>query len=229
MSLAAVEAGAHVIGIARSEDELAETAALAVGEAGSFSPWRADLSRHAEIDSLVRRIGDEGPILGVVHAAATQIRKPAEEVTLEDWERVLALNLTTPFLLSVALARSQRTQGAVGSHVFVGSLASSIGLPRIAPYVAAKSGLIGVMRALAVEYAEHAIRFNALCPGYLQTRMTDDLLTDADQRNRVLGRIPMRRLGEADDLAGAVVYLLSDASSYVTGQVVNVDGGWLAA
>lgn len=229
MAVAAAREGARVVGIARSADQLEETQRMVAEASGTFEPLAWDLSVVTDLDGLADRIyGRWGSVYGVVHAAGVQRRKPAETVSLDDWRFVQAVNLEAPFFLSTAIGRRQLEAGKVGSHVFVGSLGSSIGLPQIAPYVAAKSGILGVVRALAIEWAQAGIRVNAIAPGYFQTELTADLLSSPARRDWVLSRIPMRRLGRPSDLDGAVVFLLSEASAYVTGHLLNVDGGWLA-
>ena len=229
MALAIVDAGGVVAGIARSEDELDQTAATANTGAGRFFAIPADL-RAGGLDHLVARIEEEaGPIHGVVHAAGMQLRKPAVDVSAEEWRDVLALNLDVPFLLSTAIGRRQLARGSGGSHVFVASLGSALGVRDVAPYCAAKSGLLGVMRSLAVEWAAAGIRSNAIAPGYFHTALTADVLAVPERHATILSRIPMGRLGVAADLSGAVVFLLSDASGYITGHTLTVDGGWLAA
>jgi 2-deoxy-D-gluconate 3-dehydrogenase len=226
MALAAVGAGATVVAVARSEDQLRETAALAERAGGRVFtlPW--DLSDLHRADALVDQAGERaGALHGVVHAAGVQHRAPAIEVQVEDWERVATLNLAAPFFLSTALHRA----AGAGSHVFVGSLTSHLGIANIGPYAASKSGLHGIVRTLAVEWASTGARANALAPGYFHTELTDALLADAERSAWIRSRIPMGRLGRPEDLAGTVVFLLSDASAYITGQMVNVDGGWTCA
>ena len=225
IALALVRAGADVVGAARSPDQVRATAEAAAGESGSFRPLVADVSRASGLDDIVAAAGG---VWGVVHAAGNQVRKPAVEVTRQEWRSIQDVHLEAPFFLSTALARAQIQTGTGGSHLFVASLGSAIGLPQIAPYAAAKSGVLGLVRTLAAEWAEAGIRVNAILPGYFHTALTDALLTDPAQRDRVLSRIPMRRLGTVDDLGGAAVFLLSAASSYITGHCLTVDGGWLA-
>ena len=228
IALAATEAGADVIGISRSESGLHDTKSLTEGLNGRFEAMSADLTDETGLERLVRRAWEGGPITSIVHAAGVQVRRPAVEITRDDWRRVATIHSEAPFFLSTSVARLQQVDGVMGSHVFVGSLTSWIGLPNIAPYAASKSGILGLTRTLAVEWAEFGIRVNAVCPGYFHTALTDDLLSDPDRRSRLLARIPMQRFGIPDDLAGAVIFFLSAASNYVTGQVINVDGGWLA-
>ena len=228
IALAATEAGADVIGIARSESGLHETKTLTQGTNGDFEAMAADLTDEAGLDRLVRQAWEGGPITGIVHAAGVQARRPAVEITRDDWRRVAAIHTEAPFFLSTSVARLQQDAGVAGSHVFIGSLTSWIGLPNIAPYAASKSGILGLTRTLAVEWAELGIRVNAICPGYFHTALTDEVISDPHRRSQLLARIPMRRFGIAEDLAGAVIFFLCGASDYVTGQVINVDGGWLA-
>lgn len=228
MALAAAAAGADVVGIARSENELNETADLAESMAGLFTPMATDVSEVESLDAVVERIAAGGSIDGVVHAAGTQLRRDAIDISLEDWRSIVRIHLEAPFFLSTAIARRQLAARAPGSHVFVASLCTSIGIRRIAPYVAAKSGVMGIVRTLALEWGDAGIRVNALGPGYHETRMNREFLEIPTERRRVLSRIALGRLGTADDLGGGTVFLLSDASAYMTGQLLNIDGGWLA-
>src|SRR5690606_4135463 len=133
------------------------------------------------------------------------------------------------FLLGQAIMAHLRSRSGAGKIVFVGSLTSHIGIPNLVPYVAAKSGIGGPTRALAVGGAEAGVSVNAIVPGYYRTPLTDDLLADAAKRDWVMSRIPMKRLGKPEDLAGAAVFLASPASDYITGSEIRVDGGWLGA
>lgn len=225
----AAKAGAMVTIVSRSRDELERTAAGIGGEGRRCEVRTADLSVTDALPDLVAEIASVAPIDGVVHAAGVQLRKPAVEITLRDWRFVQQTNTEAPFFLSTAIARTQLADHRPGSHVFVGSLNSSIGLPRIAPYVASKTALLGITRALATEWAGDRIRANIIGPGYFHTALTDDLLAHEQDRARILGRIPMRRLGDPREVGDAAVFLLSDASRYMTGQLLNVDGGWLAS
>ncbi|MGP7815244.1 SDR family NAD(P)-dependent oxidoreductase [Glutamicibacter soli] len=229
MALSVAACGGRVTAISRSADELTQTAELAAERGGECAILPADLSDVTGIDEMVRAAAENGPIDGVIHAAGVQLRKDAVDITPEDWDFVQTMNLKAPFFMSTAIARLQKQEKRGGSHVFVGSLNSSIGLPRIAPYVATKTGIVGVARSLSAEWAADDIRANVIGPGYFRTKLTEDLLAQPEQHARIMGRIPMRRLGDPSDLGGMAVFLLSDASSYITGQLMNVDGGWLGA
>jgi 2-dehydro-3-deoxy-D-gluconate 5-dehydrogenase len=221
--------GAHVVLVARSLPELDGTARAIQEAGGSCRVIPADVANADELDALVADLIADAVPDGVVHAAGVQVRKPATEVTRDDWRRIQAVNVDAPFFLSTGLAAAQADAALPASHVFITSLSSSIAVPNCAPYAASKSSLLGVIRTLSAEWARLGIRVNGIQPGYFPTRLTEDLLARPDQHARVLGRIPMARLGTAEDLVGAAVFLLSAASAYVTGQSITVDGGWLAS
>lgn len=234
IAVALAMAGAHVVGVARTEAQLAVTAGIVASARsarnGTLEPLTCDLGDPTALDCLTDAVRARAGLPHiVVHAAGVQVRRPASELTLEEWNRVQAVNLTAPFRLSQAIGAAQRAAGQDGSHVFVASLTSSIGVPGTVAYSASKTGLLGVMRTLAVEWARDGVRVNALGPGYFRTELTEPLLADPERHQWVLSRIPMGRLGTSDDLAGAALFLASDASRYVTGQLLMVDGGWLSA
>lgn len=228
MATAAAAAGAVVVGVARSRAELGQTADVVARAGGRLLaiPWDvADIERLPALVEAARAAA--GDIHGVVHAAGVQLRKPSADITVAEWRQLMSVNLEAPFFLSLAVA-AQHAAGAGASHVFVGSLTSSIGIARVVPYAASKSGVLGIVRGLAVEWAEEGIRVNAVAPGYFKTALTAQVFADPERAAWVESRIPMRRIGVPSDLDGAIVFLLSDASAYITGQLLNVDGGWLA-
>lgn len=229
-ALGLARAGADIALVSRSAEELEEVAAgvRAIGR----NAWciTEDLSDMHRVATLARSIEQQcGTVHIVVHFAGAQLRRAAIEVTPEDWERVLAVNLATPYLLSCRLAERMQAAGIAGRHIFVGSLTSHIGIQNVSPYAASKSGLMGVVRSLAVEWASTGVTVNAVIPGYFETQLTQDLLSSTERRAWILSRIPMGRTGEPEDLVGAVVFLASDAARYITGQSIVVDGGWLAS
>jgi gluconate 5-dehydrogenase len=157
-----------------------------------------------------------------------------EEVCASDavpealWDRIVDTNLKGAFFLAQAAARPMLARGR-GSIINLCSLTSFVGVPTAVPYGASKSGLLGMTHALAAEWAARGVRVNAIAPGYFRTSLTEVFYADADWSEAMLGKIPMRRFGQGADLAGAVVFLASDASAYVTGQCIGVDGGYLAS
>jgi 2-deoxy-D-gluconate 3-dehydrogenase len=223
-------AGAHVTLVARGTEQLVSAAHELRKDGASVDTISADIGDLAVLDDLIAHAWTRfGPLTGVVHAAGIQLRKPAVEVGVEEFLRVQNVNLHAPYFLSTAIARRQLDNQSSGSHVFIGSLNSSIGLPRISPYVVSKTGLVGVARAFSTEWASQGIRSNVIAPGYFSTEMTEQLLASPADRDRILGRIPAGELGQGADVGNACVYFLSDASRYTTGTLHNVDGGWLSA
>jgi 2-dehydro-3-deoxy-D-gluconate 5-dehydrogenase len=215
-----------VVGVARSAEQLTTTAALA---GTSFLPQSFDLSQIEAIADLEADIAARfGVADGVVHAAGTQLRKPAIDVSPVEWQAVLGLNVAAPFFLSTAIARRQIAEARAGSHVLVASLSSRFGFRNVSPYSASKAAVMGILHALAVEWAEHGIRVNAIVPGYFPTELTRPVVETPIAAQTITDRVPMRRLGAPDEIAGAVVFLLSAASRYITGESITVDGGWSA-
>ena len=223
MANALVDAGAHVVSVARTPME--------EGPGSALRHLTGDISRRAGLAQLVDRAEQMlgGTIDSVVHAAGVQHRSPAVDFPDEAWDQVVEVNLTAPFRLSQEVGRRQIEQGVEGSHVFISSLTSTLGLPNISAYAATKSGVMGVVRTLAVEWAEHGIRVNGIGPGYFRTALTEALFADDAARARLMTRIPQKRFGDPADLSGALIFLSSAASAYVTGQLLMVDGGWTAA
>lgn len=229
MALTAAAFGATVTAVSRSGEQLDSTAEAADGLPGSVRTLPADVADLDGLDDLAAAAYAHAPLHGVIHAAGVQRRLDAEDVTPAIWREVMTLNLDAPFFLSQAIAKRQIADDLAGSHVFIGSLNSSIGLPRNVPYVTSKTGLLGMTRALSTEWSSRGIRANAIGPGYYRTALTEDLLNSQADHDRIMARIPMKRFGLPEELGGAVAFLLSDASAYVSGQILNVDGGWLGS
>jgi 2-deoxy-D-gluconate 3-dehydrogenase len=169
-----------------------------------------------------------GPIDILVNNAGIIRRADALDFSEEDWDAVLATNLKSPFFLAKAAARSMVDAGRSGKIINVASLLSFQGGIRVASYTASKSGLAGLTRLLANEWASRRINVNAIVPGYFATNNTEALRNDKGRNAEIVARIPAGRWGDPSDLAGAVVFLASRASDYVHGALLPVDGGWLA-
>lgn len=219
------ECGATVVLNGRNEKTLSECAKklkdrglkadIAVFDAVDENAVRASIDdaakRHGRLDIVVANAG-------------MTIRKPLEEWTIAEWNQVIAADLTSCFVVTQAAVPHMK-KNKYGRIIFTTSLTAVRGRPGIHAYVAAKTGLIGMTRSLACELAEHGITVNGVLPGYFETELNAALLANKDFVEFVNGRTPMRRWGKPRELAGAAIYLASEASSYVTGQQITVDGG----
>jgi 2-deoxy-D-gluconate 3-dehydrogenase len=228
MALGLAEAGANLVLVGRTRDTLEAVAADVAGFGRAALVAPADVTDPAAQDEIVRATLDRfGRLDALVNNAGTTFRTPSENYPESEWDRVMGVNLKGPFQLLQKVGRVMIAQGR-GSIVNVGSLIAVIGMPNIPAYAASKAGIEEVTRCLAVEWAKYGIRVNAITPGYFRTDMTAGLDKDPDRGPKIALRIPMKRWGEPADLKGAVVFLVSDASAYVTGVSLPVDGGWLA-
>ena len=227
MALALAQAGADIVGINVSAPD--ETRGQVEATGRSFFDLRADLSDTASIPDLVAQARARfGRVDILVNNAGIIRREDAIKFDEKDWDDVIDLNLKTVFFFAQAAARHFIAQGDGGKIINVASMLSFQGGVRVPSYTASKSGVIGITRALANEWAGHRINVNAIAPGYMATNNTAALRADESRNSSILERIPAGRWGVPDDLAGPVVFLASRASDYVNGYTVAVDGGWLA-
>ncbi|WP_194421410.1 SDR family oxidoreductase [Microbacterium abyssi] len=226
MATALADAGADIIGVSTSIPDSGseiESAVLARGRA--FRAIRCDLSDATSVATLCEELRSaEVDIL--INNAGTILRAPSAEHPMEWFERVVQVNLTSQFALAQAVGASMLERGR-GKIVFTASLLSFQGGINVPGYAAAKSGITGVVKALANEWACRGVNVNAIAPGYIATDNTQALRDDPERSRAILDRIPAGRWGEASDLGGAAVFLSSPASDYVNGTVLPVDGGWL--
>lgn len=229
IAVALAEAGADVAVTARSVDGLAETRAL-VEKAGRRCVALAQDVRDVEACADVTKAA--GDALGgldiLINNAGFENVRPSFEVDEALWESILSTNLKGAFFCAQAAGRIMAASGG-GAIVNLCSLTSYVGIPTAVPYGASKSGLLGVTRALATEWAPHNIRVNAIAPGYFRTAMTEAFYENEDWQARMLDKIPQRRFGGEGDIGGVAVFLCSDAAAYVTGHCIPVDGGYLAS
>jgi 2-deoxy-D-gluconate 3-dehydrogenase len=221
-------AGADVLCHARSAEEAA-TASAAIRELGRRSlPLAADLGDRAAQDDLVARAAAAfGRIDILINNAGLIRRAPAVDYTDDDWDLLLEVNLSAPFRLARGVGKLMVAQGG-GRIVNTASLLAFQGGILVPAYAASKGGIAQLTKALANEWAPKGVNVNAIAPGYIATNNTAALRADPVRSRQILERIPAGRWGEPDDIAGAAVFLCSEAARYVTGHVLAVDGGWLA-
>ncbi len=227
MAIALAQAGCDIVGVNRKAPEKTASDVTALGR--RFVAIRADLSQQENLQYVVdTAVAEMGRIDILVNNAGTIRREEALTFSEKDWDDVMNLNLKSLFFLSQAVAKRFITQGQGGKIINIASMLSFQGGIRVPSYTASKSGVLGITRLLANEWALHGINVNAIAPGYMATNNTQQL-RDNEQRNaEILDRIPAGRWGVPDDLQGPVVFLASPASDYVNGHTLAVDGGWLA-
>jgi len=223
-------AGADVVLVARREDLLRDAADRlgAEGIAATFIP--VDLARADCGEAVLHALARREPPLEVdilVNAAGINLRQPFAEVTAEAFDLHMAVHLRAPFLLTQALAPGMAARG-FGRIVNIASLQSYRAFPNCAPYGAGKGGIVQLTRAIAEEFSRHGVTCNAIAPGFFPTPLTEPVFNDPERAARNAAQTAIGRNGQLDDLAGATVFLASEASAYVTGQTLAVDGGFTA-
>lgn len=225
--VAYAEAGANVIGVARRSCQ--ETADKIAAVGGSFHEIITDLSDISVIPQIVEKANDMcGRVDILVNNAGIIKRCDAVDVTIEDWDSVININEKMVFFLSQAFAKGWVADQKGGKIINIASMLSYQGGIRVPAYTASKSAIMGLTRELANEWAKHNINVNAIAPGYMETNNTENLRKDGQRSEEILSRIPAGRWGTPGDIAGAAIFLASDAAAYVHGFTLAVDGGWLA-
>lgn len=227
MAVGLAEAGADIVGVGRTG--LSDTRKRIEEVGAKFLGIEADLSDTGVIEHIVgSAIGRFGKVDVLVNNAGIIRRADAVEFSEKDWDDVINVNLKSVFFLSQAAAREYIRQNTGGKIINVASMLSFQGGIKVSSYTASKSGVMGLTRLLACEWAAHNINVNAIAPGYMETDVTSPLREDPVRNKAILERIPAGRWGIPDDLKGVAVFLASDASNYVNGFTIAVDGGWLA-
>ena len=228
MAEALAAAGADIIGVSASLEPAGSEVERRVRARGrTFTAHPADLSDAGSVRGLARYLADHQPPVDILlNNAGTIRRAPATEHTDEDWQHVLEVDLSAPFVLAREIGR-RMVERQRGKIIFTASMLSFQGGVNVVSYAAAKSGIAGLTRALANEWAGHGVNVNAIAPGYIETDNTQALQDDPTRSASIVGRIPAGRWGRPSDLGGVTVFLASSASDYVHGAIVPVDGGWL--
>ncbi|MBC8577258.1 SDR family oxidoreductase [Yanshouia hominis] len=227
MAEALIGAGATVALIGRGQN-VVETCREIDPTGKAALPFLADLSQrdqiHRVFDEVMDAFGGELDIL--VNNAGIQRRHMPEDFPIEEWDEVLAVNLNAVWIMAQLAGRVMLAKGS-GKIINIASLNSFLGGTTVPAYTAAKSGVAGLTRALSDDWAGRGVNVNAIAPGYIATSLNTALIGNPDREPKILARLPKKRWGEPDDMKGAVIFLASAASDYVTGVTLAVDGGYL--
>ncbi len=223
-----VQAGAELVIAGRNLEKLEAAAEEMRQFGGPVIPVQADISKMEDIKGLVDRAVKEFEKIDFLFNNAGIIRRnPSEDFLEKDWDEVIDINLKGPFFLAQAVARVMISQERKGKIINTSSLIAVQGGKRVPAYAASKGGLAQVTKSMANDWAKYDILVNAIGPGWVSTELTEPLRQDKERFTEITGRIPLGRWADPEDLAGAAVFLASDASDYITGQTIFVDGGWL--
>lgn len=225
LAIGLAEAGAQVVLLSRTTEEL-EQVAEEISKLGRKAfPIQVNITQREDVEHAVQKvIENTGRVDILVNNAGMNIRTQALEVTDEEWEMIMNTNLKSAFMMSQTVARKMKELGG-GKIINIASVAGAVALRTGVAYGASKAALMHMTRVLSMEWGKYGIRVNAIGPWYFKTPLTEKLLNDPRYLNEILDRTPMKRVGELEDLVGPAVFLASDASNYVTGQVLMVDGG----
>jgi gluconate 5-dehydrogenase len=226
---ALAEAGATIVLNGRDERALAVTAAAFERDGLRATTAPFDVTDPAAVAAAIEHIEErQGPIAILVNNAGIQIRQPLVEFTAEDWRRIFATNVDSAFYVAQAVAKHMIGRGH-GKIINIGSVQSELGRPSIAPYAATKGAIRMLTRAMATEWGPLGLQINAIAPGYFDTDLTAALVEDETFSGWLFKRVPAGRWGRPDELGGAAIFLASDASSFVNGHLLMVDGGMTAS
>jgi 2-deoxy-D-gluconate 3-dehydrogenase len=228
MALGLAEAGADIVGVSANLELAGSQVSKAVEALGrSFKAYQADFSNRDSLYAFIKQVKADFPRIDIlVNNAGTILRNPAAEHSDEFWDEVLEVNLSSQFILSREIGSAMLANGG-GKIIFTASLLSFQGGINVPGYAASKGGIARLTMALANEWAGKGVNVNAIAPGYISTDNTAALREDKERSSSILGRIPAGRWGEPADFKGPVVFLASDASNYVHGTILTVDGGWM--
>lgn len=227
IACALAQAGADIVGVDYMECQETEAKIKAIGK--RFLGIEANLMSIEPITSIVKQTVDTfGKVDILVNNAGIIRREDSVHFSEKDWDDVMNINVKTVFFFSQAVANQFIAQNSGGKIINIASMLSFQGGIRVPSYTASKSGVKGITMLMANEWAKHHINANAIAPGYMATDNTAALRADEDRSAEILGRIPAGRWGTPEDIGGTAVFLASDASSYINGYTIAVDGGWLA-
>jgi 2-deoxy-D-gluconate 3-dehydrogenase len=225
IAVAMARAGADIVLVGRSEDSLLATRSTIENLGRKTESLIVDLSSRSQIADAFKDINQLNVEI-VVNNAGSISRAPAIDATLEEWDRIIDTNLNSVFQISQLCAKSMLENG-FGRIINIASLLSFQGGINVPSYTASKHAVAGVTKALANEWGAKGVNVNAIAPGYISTDNTEALRNDPDRNSSILARIPVGRWGKPEDLSATAVFLASPAASYINGEVITVDGGWM--
>lgn len=227
MAIGLAEAGADIIGVSASLKPGSEVEEKVKSTGRQFWSYSADLGNREAVYHFVEEVKAAHPVVDIlVNNAGTILRNPAAQHSDEEWDKVLSINLDTPFFLAREFGKEMIQRGS-GKIVFTCSLLSFQGGITVPGYAASKGALASLVKALANEWASKGVNVNGIAPGYISTDNTEALRKDEARSKSIMDRIPAGRWGEAEDFKGPLVFLCSDAAAYVHGTILTVDGGWM--
>ena len=229
-ALALAQAGAHVVLVSRTRSQLEETAAMVERLGRKALVATADIRNSQQIDGAVQRTVDAfGRIDVLFNNAGTNVRKPVVEMTDEDWHTIMETNVKGIFMVARAVARQMIVQKS-GRIINMSSMSAVSPERDKVVYASSKAAVSQFTKGLALELASHGITVNAIAPGYMMTPLVKGYLeADAERQKRILQRIALGRIGQPEEIGGALVFLASDAARYITGATITIDGGWTAS
>ena len=229
IALSFAKLNANVIILGRNREALDQTITELESFGGNHKAVQLDVNEIHQVRKIIDEIVREyGAVDVLVNNAGVNIPKPALEVTEEDWNRVLDTNLKSVFFISQAVAKHMIEQESKGRIINIASQMSFVGYIKRAAYCSSKGGVVQLTKALAVEWAKYGINVNAVAPTFIETELTEKMFEDEEFKKDVESRILLGKLPKPKDISGAVLYLASNLSDFVTGETIKVDGGWTA-
>ncbi|NIJ53416.1 SDR family oxidoreductase [Dyadobacter arcticus] len=228
MTEALAEAGADIIGVSASlTSSESEIQNAVTGYGRKFYPYKVDLAEREKLYGFIKQVKEDHKSIDIlINNAGIILRQPAAEHSDEYWDRVLSINLDAPYILSREFGREMIGRG-YGKIIFTASLLTFQGGINVPGYTASKSAIGGLVKALSNEWAGKGVNVNGIAPGYIETDNTEALRNDPERSKSILDRIPAGRWGVPADFKGPAVFLASNASNYVNGTILTVDGGWM--
>jgi 2-deoxy-D-gluconate 3-dehydrogenase len=229
MAIGLAEAGADIIGVSASLEKSGSEIEREVSALGrTFTGYACDFADRAALYQFIKQVKEEVPVIDIlVNNAGMILRKPAAEHPDEYWDQVIDVNLNSQFILSREIGKEMVARGS-GKIIFTASVLTFQGGIHVPGYAASKGAVGQLTKALANEWASQGVQVNAIAPGYMVTDNTHALRNDRERYETILARIPAGRWGTPDDLKAAAVFLASNASNYMSGEIMTIDGGWMA-